>query len=116
MPFCSTLPEAIRVGAGLKPAPTALSRELIVTEIRHHCDAVTAFQRLLSVHGSNQPLFFLDSALRLPGLSRYSFLGCQPFLVLKSKGRNVTVADDTGIKEMEGNPFEVLRHYLHAFR
>ncbi|HHT9154987.1 MAG TPA: aminodeoxychorismate synthase component I [Candidatus Tripitaka sp. YC43] len=84
-------------------------------EISPHCDAVTAFQRLLG--GRPRHLFFLDSALRQHGLSRYSLLGCQPFLVLKSKGTNITVEDGTGVpQEREGNPFEVLRSYLRTFR
>ncbi|MDI6760510.1 MAG: aminodeoxychorismate synthase component I, partial [Candidatus Brocadiaceae bacterium] len=59
----------------------------------------------------------LDSALRQHGLSRYSLLGCQPFLVLKSKGTNITVEDGTGVQqEREGNPFEVLRSYLKTFK
>ena len=84
-------------------------------EISPHCDTVTAFQRLLGGHPRH--LFFLDSALRQHGLSRYSLLGCQPFLVLKSKGTNITVEDGTGVpQEREGNPFEVLRSYLKTFK
>lgn len=104
---------------GISPTRTAsneLNNEVTIIEISPHCDSVTAFQRLLNgLKSHSQHLFFLDSALRHPGMSRYSFLGCQPFLVLKSKGRNITVANDTGVKEMEGNPFAVLRSYLRAF-
>ena len=88
--------------------------EVTAIEISPHCDAVTAFQRLLG--GRPRHLFFLDSALRQHGLSRYSLLGCKPFLVLKSKGTNITVEDGTGApQEREGNPFEVLRSYLRTF-
>ncbi|HHT9132672.1 MAG TPA: aminodeoxychorismate synthase component I [Candidatus Tripitaka californicus] len=88
--------------------------EVTAIEISPHCDTVTAFQRLLGEHP--QHLFFLDSALRQHGLSRYSLLGCQPFLVLRSKGSNITVEDGTGVpQEREGNPFEVLRSYLRTF-
>ncbi|MFN3466988.1 MAG: anthranilate synthase component I family protein, partial [Candidatus Brocadiales bacterium] len=87
-------------------------------EVTPHCDGVVAFQRLLSGYGPHpRHLFFLDSALRHHGLSHYSILGCQPFLVLKSKGHTITVEDDAGDpQKKEGNPFEVLRSYLRAFR
>jgi para-aminobenzoate synthetase component 1 len=42
-------------------------------------------------------------------------LGYEPFLVLKSKGGHITVADNAGVREKEGNPFEELRSYLQAF-
>lgn len=125
MPFypITTLPETKRVEAGFKPAPAALNGEPAIAEISPYCDSVTAFQRLLNTSKgttcrapTSEHFFFLDSALRLPGLSRYSFLGYKPFLVLKSKGRNITVADDTSVQENEGNPFEVLRSYLKAFQ
>ncbi len=92
------------------------TKELTIAEVRPHCDSLTAFQRLLSYYGTRAPHFFLDSALRASSLSRYSLLGFQPFLILKSKGNRITVIDTSGVQEKKGNPFEVLRFYLQAFR
>ncbi|MGB9905140.1 MAG: aminodeoxychorismate synthase, component I, partial [Desulfotomaculales bacterium] len=33
--------------------------------------------------------FLLDSGLLVPGLGRYSLLGADPFLVLRSRGRRI---------------------------
>lgn len=91
----------------LKP----LTGEFSLREIKSPCHPLEAFRRLRGREG----LFFLDSALIMKGLSGYSFLGCEPFLTLKTKGRHVAIKDSSGLVEKEGNPFEELRHLMHAF-
>jgi para-aminobenzoate synthetase component I len=50
-------------------------------------DALGAYERLRS-----HPFpWLLDSALRMPGLGRYSFAGADPYLVLRSRGGSVTL-------------------------
>ena len=44
----------------------------------------------------------------LEKLGRYSFMGADPFLVLKSRGENVTVAGDGSESVETGNPLDVL--------
>lgn len=61
--------------------------------------------------------FFLDSALKMgDDLTRYSLLGARPFMVLKSKGRDITIENGSGVVKRRGNPFEELRRLINAFR
>lgn len=88
-----------------------MTGEIIIHEVRNACTPLEAFCRF-----STQPhLFFLDSALQVKGISRYSFLGFNPFLVMKSKRQKITLTDSSGVLEIEGNPFEHLRELLKQF-
>jgi len=49
-------------------------------------------------------------------LGRYSFMGSNPFLVLSSRGSEITVAKDTEENLLSGNPFDVLSHFLEVYR
>jgi para-aminobenzoate synthetase component 1 len=44
----------------------------------------------------------------------YSIMGWDPFLVLRAKGRQVSVQQDSGPRVQDGNPFEVLEEILMA--
>jgi para-aminobenzoate synthetase component 1 len=60
--------------------------------------------------------FFLDSGMDPQRLGRYSFIGGGPFLVITSRGRQITV-DFQGRKEtIESNPFDVLDAWLRRYR
>ena len=83
-----------------------------VAEVISPCIPTEAFKRLVG-NGA----FFLDSALSMgEDLVRYSFLGCKPLMVLKSKGRNITIKDRNRSVKKTGNPFEELRRILKTFR
>jgi len=59
--------------------------------------------------------FFLDSGMDPAKLGRYSFMGSDPFLVLRSRGDKVTLIRD-GVEEVkQGNPFDVLGELLEAY-
>ncbi len=64
---------------------------------------------------SQRNVFFLDSVLPIEGISRYSFLGFNPFLIMKAKRRKITLTDYNGTMEIEGNPLEHLRGLLNQF-
>lgn len=87
--------------------------EIFVREIKDACSPLEAFCRFTA--GTHNNVFFLDSALPTKGISRYSFLGFNPFLTIKTKNRNITLTDRDGILETEGNPFEHLRGLLSQF-
>ncbi|MHB1419157.1 MAG: aminodeoxychorismate synthase, component I [Bacillota bacterium] len=53
--------------------------------------------------------FLLDSSMEHQDIGRYSFLGCDPFLVLKIKGRNLELVREGLTLHAEGNPFQELR-------
>jgi para-aminobenzoate synthetase component 1 len=61
--------------------------------------------------------FFLDSGMDPAKLGRYSFIGADPFLVLKSRGQEISLCYGDGRKEtVMGNPFDVLDGLLRRYR
>jgi len=65
---------------------------------------------------NNRFSFFLDSGMDPHKLGRYSFMGSDPFLVLSSRGSEITVAKGTEENLLSGNPFDVLNHFLEVYR
>ncbi len=60
--------------------------------------------------------FFLDSGMDPQKLGRYSFIGGDPFLVLSSRGGEITLTRDDGKEYLNDNPFDVLNHFLALYR
>jgi para-aminobenzoate synthetase component 1 len=60
--------------------------------------------------------FFLDSSMDPQKLGRYSFMGAGPFLVMKSRGRRITLKEGATETSITGNPFDVLGQKLDTFR
>jgi para-aminobenzoate synthetase component 1 len=59
--------------------------------------------------------FFLDSGMDPAKLGRYSFMGSDPFLVMRSRGDAITLIRD-GVEEVsKGNPFDVLGELLDTY-
>lgn len=60
--------------------------------------------------------FFLDSGMDPRKLGQYSFLGANPFLLLRSRGGNIYITRD-GVESVErGNPLDTLGRYLETYR
>ena len=61
--------------------------------------------------------FFLDSGIVDGKLGRYSFIGSEPFLIFRSKGRKAELiwAGDGVVQRIESDPFELLRQILNRF-
>ena len=61
--------------------------------------------------------FFLDSALKDKKLGRFSFLGCEPFLIFKSKGDSISLEWQDGRREsFKANPFCALKDIFKRYR
>ncbi len=60
--------------------------------------------------------FFLDSGMDAARLGRYSFMGAEPFLVLRSVGDEITLIRGEAKEVRRGNPFDVLGELLDAYR
>ncbi len=60
--------------------------------------------------------FFLDSSMDPQKLGRYSFMGANPFLVMRSRGKNVNILEEGIPSRMRGNPFDILGEYLGKYR
>jgi para-aminobenzoate synthetase component 1 len=56
--------------------------------------------------------FFLDSGMDPGRLGRYSFMGSDPFLVMKSRGDEITLLGPGDEQMVSGNPFDVLGELL----
>ncbi len=60
--------------------------------------------------------FFLDSVIGHRGQGRFSFSGCEPFLVFKSKRDSVTLEWNDGRREsLRSNPFLILKDLFRRF-
>ena len=59
--------------------------------------------------------FFLDSGMDPGKLGRYSFMGSDPFLVLKSRRDEITLIRNGKEEVQQGNPFDVLGEFLELY-
>ena len=59
--------------------------------------------------------FYLDSGMDPGKLGRYSFMGSDPFLVLRSRGDEITIIKDGTEEVQRGNPFDVLGEFLELY-
>jgi para-aminobenzoate synthetase component 1 len=57
--------------------------------------------------------FFLDSGLAGHALSRYSYVGVNPFLTVRSRGDGSDIVDGKKIEHRHGNPLEILAAILN---
>jgi len=60
--------------------------------------------------------FFLDSGMDYEKLGRYSFMGADPFLMIKSEGSRVSLEEDGRIEIMDGNPLDILQEKLDLYK
>src|SRR4030043_422364 len=76
----------------------------LIEEIHMAPDAAWCFEGF-----SERPFsFFLDSGMDPQKLGRYSFLGSDPFLVMRSRGDEITLIQEGVEEKRRGNPFDVL--------
>jgi para-aminobenzoate synthetase component I len=59
--------------------------------------------------------FFLDSGMDPQKLGRYSFMGSDPFLVVRSRGNEITLLRDGVEEKRRGNPFDILGELLKTY-
>jgi para-aminobenzoate synthetase component 1 len=60
--------------------------------------------------------FFLDSGMDPQRLGRYSFLGSEPFLVVSSRGSEITLIRGQEHEVQHGNPFDALGKLLETYK
>ena len=84
----------------------------IIEELQFPPDPLQLFRRLKQYPYA----FFLDSSKTDPKLGRFSILGCEPFLVFKSKGSFLSLEwADGKIEKIRGNPFLALKKILKRY-
>jgi len=88
-----------------------LKRCPLIREIDTSLNAPEAFEFL-----KGRPFsFFLDSGMDHERLGRYSFMGSDPFLILKSRGEEITLLHSDRQETVIGNPFDVLGQILDKY-
>ena len=60
--------------------------------------------------------FFLDSGMDPPRLGRYSFVGIEPFLVMKSRVAEITLVRGRKHEVQQGNPFDTIGKLLEVYK
>ncbi len=60
--------------------------------------------------------FLLESVEGGEKWGRYSFLGADPSVIFRSKGRNIEIIENGNKKKHDGNPFDLLRQLLSRYR
>ena len=108
----------MRVTVGKAEPPSQLGtvvKELrypLIEEIDTELSPPDAFELLFEgKHFS----FFLDSGMDPGKLGRYSFIGDNPFLVLSSRGSEITIIRGTEKSSLRGNPFDLLNNFLEVY-
>jgi para-aminobenzoate synthetase component 1 len=89
-----------------------MNRYPLIEEIHTPLAAHEAFELL---HGYRYS-FFLDSGMDAQRLGRYSFISSDPFLVMSSRGNQVTLIRQDEPETEQGNPFDVLARLLETYR
>lgn len=59
--------------------------------------------------------FFLDSGLQHEEIGRYSFLGSNPFLIFKSKGKAIDIIKEDVKESISGDVFSVLKSLMKEY-
>jgi len=78
-------------------------------------DTVFSQLDIFEVFSHREHSFFLDSGMDPHKLGRYSFIGSDPFLVLKSRGSDITIIQGGETKNLTGDPFNVLGNLLEVY-
>ena len=86
-----------------KPGPLIQSLPLPVED---------PFELYARLTGFSKYSFLLESGKGSAEVSRYSFIGSDPFLVLSSKGTNYTIRSSEETIHLSGDPFKALRDLL----
>jgi len=88
-------------------------KELIFAEVNDISPS-----QLFAVVANKPYSFFLDSAegKYKNRLGRYSFLGWDPFLILKAKANQIQLIRGTKVEQRKGDPFLALREILNRYQ
>ncbi len=88
-----------------------MKRYPLVSEIQTPADAPAVFEAF-----RDRPFsFFLDSGMDPARLGRHSFTGSDPFLVLRSRGSEISLLGENGVETRHGNPFDVIDELLSTY-
>jgi len=86
--------------------------QLLTQKIALNTPPIEAFEKIHNLPYS----FFLDSALNIKDLGRFSFMGCDPFLIFSSKKDHLTLDWIDKKESFTGNPFLMLKKIFKMFK
>lgn len=89
-----------------------MKRQPVFSELLDWLQPFDAFQRIKDDPYS----FFLDSGMDPQRLGRYSFIGTDPFLIMQSRGNNITLLTNGTRETIEGDPFRILHDLLNKYK
>lgn len=72
-------------------------------------------EEVYALFSNEENSVFLDSAMDVENMGRYSFIGRDPFLLFTSKDARVTIQDDAGKRSVAGNAFTILKELLAQY-
>src|SRR5215467_12751143 len=76
-------------------------------------DLRTPVSAFLSIAAAEPNAFLLESVEGGEKIGRYTFLGARPYMVLRARGRQITLERGGKKQQMEGSVFQVLDRLLH---
>jgi len=79
-------------------------------------DLFTPAAAFLRVAHGRRRVFLLESVEGGERLARYSFIGWDPFMVVRGKGNSISIEEQGEVTVHEGKPLEVLRETSAKFR
>ena len=88
-----------------------MNRQFLLEEVATPLSPSQAFE----VFKDRPFSFFLDSGMDPEKLGRYSFIGSDPFLVLRSRGKQIALLYGDRQEIIKGNPFDVLGGLLQKY-
>lgn len=74
-----------------------------------------SLEQLFATFVNDKHPFWLDSSLPGEKLGRWSFMGSDPFLVLKTFGRRIILEEAGQTRQFTANPFELLRETMAGY-
>ncbi len=79
---------------------------------------VSAFKKIAAPDGKQaaEYSYLLESVEGGEKLGRYSFLGCDPVLIVKSKGSRIEIISGGSVTRIEGDPIAELKKVLSKYR
>ncbi|AJQ26446.1 aminodeoxychorismate synthase component I [Pelosinus fermentans] len=72
-------------------------------------------EEVYALFSNEENSVFLDSAMDVENMGRYSFVGRDPFLLFTSKDARITIQDDAGKRSVAGNSFTILKELLAQY-
>jgi len=95
-----------------------IQRFIVPISRRLSADLLTPVSALLALRQHSRRAFLLESVEGGENIARYSFLGCNPYRIVRSSEGQVTIEDTRTEKKTvapESDVFEVLQRYMNEF-